>query len=50
MNVLLAASRGIVAETRGKEGMLNDPDRFADLIPDVLDALRVAWSHERSST
>lgn len=49
MNVLLAASRGIVAETRGKEDMLDDPDRFADLVPDVLDALRVAWSHERSS-
>lgn len=50
MNVLLAVSRGIVAETLGKEGRVDDPDRFADLIPDVLDALRVAWSHERSTT
>jgi AcrR family transcriptional regulator len=50
MNVLLAVSRGIVAETLGKEGMVDDPDRFADLIPDVLDALRVAWSQQRSST
>lgn len=50
MNVLLAVSRGIVAETLGKEGMVDDPDRFADLVPDVLHALRVAWSQERSST
>jgi AcrR family transcriptional regulator len=50
MNVLLAVSRGIVAETLGKESMLEDPDRFADLIPDVLDALRLAWTDERSTT
>ncbi|HZU12287.1 MAG TPA: TetR/AcrR family transcriptional regulator [Chloroflexota bacterium] len=50
MNVLLVTGRGIVAETLGKERMLDDPDRFADLIPDVLDALRVAWSHERSDS
>jgi AcrR family transcriptional regulator len=47
MNLLLAVSRGIVAETLGKGRLVDDPDRFADLIPDTLAALRVAWSQER---
>ncbi|GAC1518651.1 MAG: hypothetical protein NVS2B16_24180 [Chloroflexota bacterium] len=48
MNVLLAASRGIVAETLGKEPMFDDPGRFSQLLADSLETFRIAWTTKRS--
>ena len=44
MNLLLAASRGIVGETRAKEKFFTDPRRLPDLIPDFVSACRSGWS------
>ncbi len=50
INLLLAASHGIVAETLGKEHLPDDPDRFTILITDFTDTFRLAWSAERSAS
>lgn len=47
MNMLLAASRGIVAETLGKQQLIADSERFRDLIPQFAEAFRAVWSAEQ---
>lgn len=43
MNVLLAASRGIVGETLGKEWFFSDTDRLTELVPDLVAIFRSGW-------
>ena len=50
INVLLAASHGVVGETLGKEHLFDDANRFTNLITDFTDTFRLAWSAERSAS
>lgn len=47
INMMLAASRGIIAETLGKQRLVAEQARFRELIPQFVEAFRSAWSATR---